>query len=148
MKVNSTNVSPAFNAMSWLALAGGVLVYLTGLWRSDMALNEKGYYFAVLLSGLFTSVSLQKTVRDRIEGIPVSQTYYISCVVSFVISVLLLASGLWNAVLLPSEKGFYGIAFFLCLFGAIAVQKNVRDNHSPMSDIISKKINEQSSTEE
>ncbi|WP_428945863.1 inner membrane protein YiaA [Pantoea sp. FN060301] len=116
MNVNSTNTSPAFNFMSWLALVGGVVVYLIGLWRSDMALNERGYYFSVMLLGLFASVSLQKTVRDRIEGIKTSHIYYIACVASFAIAILLLAIGLWNATLLPSEKGFYAIAFFLCLF--------------------------------
>ncbi len=39
----------------------------------------------------------------------------------------LLVVGLWNATLLLSEKGFYGLAFFLSLFGAVAVQKNIRD---------------------
>ncbi|MEA1063298.1 inner membrane protein YiaA [Erwinia sp. HR93] len=128
MKTNTAKTSSAFNAMSWLALVGGIVVYLVGLWRSDMALNERGYYFAVMLLGLFASVSLQKTVRDRMEAIPTSHIYYVSCVVSFVISIILLAVGLWNATLLPSEKGFYAIAFFLCLFGAIAVQKNIRDS--------------------
>jgi hypothetical protein len=36
--------------------------------------------------------------------------------------------GLWNATLLPSEKGFYAFAFLLAIFGAIAVQKNTRDS--------------------
>ncbi|HDR2162659.1 TPA: hypothetical protein QCG56_004831 [Enterobacter cancerogenus] len=130
MNTVKTTTSPAFNFMSWLALAGGVIVYILGLWRSDMELNEKGYYFAVMILGLFASVSLQKTVRDRIEGILTSNIYYISCVASFAISIILLAIGLWNADLLPSEKGFYAIAFFLCLFGAISVQKNVRDNQA------------------
>lgn len=128
MKSNVKTSSPAFNIMSWMALVGGILVYLIGLWRSDMMLNEKGYYFAVMLLGVFSSISLLKTVRDRIEGILTSQIYYVSCVASFAISIILLAIGLWNADLLPSEKGFYAIAYFLCLFGAIAVQKNVRDN--------------------
>ncbi len=26
-----------------------------------------------------------------------------------------------------AKKGFYGLAFFLSLFGAVAVQKNIRD---------------------
>jgi uncharacterized membrane protein YiaA len=35
--------------------------------------------------------------------------------------------GLWNATLLPSEKGFYAFAFLLAMFGVITVQKNTRD---------------------
>lgn len=128
MKAVSANTSTAFSFISWMALVGGVVVYLIGLWRSDMQLNERGYYFAVMILAIFSSVSLQKTVRDKMENIPTSHIYYLSCMGSFAISVILLALGLWNADLLPSEKGFYGIAFFLCLFGAIAVQKNVRDN--------------------
>ncbi|HDJ1438728.1 inner membrane protein YiaA [Serratia rubidaea] len=123
----TTNTSPAFVMMSWLALLGGVVVYLIGLWRAGMELNEKGYYLAVILLALFSAISLQKTVRDRMDNIPTTHLYYISCVVAFIASVLLLAIGLWNATLLPSEKGFYGMAFFLSLFGAISVQKNVRD---------------------
>ncbi|WP_235428102.1 inner membrane protein YiaA [Xenorhabdus khoisanae] len=117
----------AFNLISWIAVIGGIGVYLAGLWRSDMQLNEKGYYFAILLLGLFSSISIQKTVRDKIDNIPTTQTYYIACVITFFASIALMAIGLFNADLLPSEKGFYGIAFFLCLFGSIAVQKNIRD---------------------
>ena len=36
--------------------------------------------------------------------------------------------GLWNATMLPSEKGFYAFAFLLAIFGAITVQKNTRDD--------------------
>ncbi len=52
---------------------------------------------------------------------------YQELVRTFLISVALLLVGLWNATLLLSEKGFYGLAFFLSLFGAVAVQKNIRD---------------------
>jgi uncharacterized membrane protein YiaA len=53
--------------------------------------------------------------------------YFGLCWLSLILSVLLLAVGLWNATLAPSEKGFYAMSFLLSLFGAIAVQKNVRD---------------------
>ncbi len=43
------------------------------------------------------------------------------------LAVALLAVGLFNATLANSEKGFYAMAFLLALFGAVAVQKNVRD---------------------
>ncbi|NHL58292.1 hypothetical protein G6X41_12060, partial [Staphylococcus aureus] len=42
-----------------------------------------------------------------------------------------LVIGLWNATLLLSGKGFDGLAYFLSLFGAVAVQKNVRDGGDP-----------------
>ncbi len=120
--------SNAFIAASWVALGTGMLGYIIGLWRSDMLLNEKGYYFTVLMFGLFAVVSLQKSVRDRLEGLPVTDIYYSICWVATILSILLLIIGLWNATLLPSEKGFYAFAFLLGLFGAIAVQKNTRDS--------------------
>ncbi len=54
---------------SWIALGAGALGYLIGLYRAQMQLNEKGYYFTVLMFALFAVVSLQKSVRDRLEGI-------------------------------------------------------------------------------
>ncbi|ECI2765071.1 hypothetical protein CK164_23795, partial [Salmonella enterica subsp. enterica] len=33
----------------WIALVGGIVTYLLGLWNAEMQLNEKGYYFAVLV---------------------------------------------------------------------------------------------------
>ncbi|GAB3911051.1 inner membrane protein YiaA [Larkinella knui] len=120
--------SAAFVGASWVALGTGMLGYLIGLWRSDMLLNEKGFYFTVLMFGLFSVVSLQKSVRDRLEGFPVTDIYYGLSWFSTLLSIALLTIGLWNATLLPSEKGFYAFAFMLGLFGAIAVQKNTRDN--------------------
>ncbi|WP_341888442.1 inner membrane protein YiaA [Variovorax sp. YR752] len=117
----------AFVAASWAALIIGAIVYLVGLWNAAMQLNEKGYYFTILMYGLFSAVSLQKTVRDRLEGISVTGIYFGLCWVSLLLSVGLLAVGLFNASLAASEKGFYAMAFLLSLFGAVAVQKNVRD---------------------
>jgi uncharacterized membrane protein YiaA len=117
----------AFVGASWTALLVGALVYFYGLWNAKMALNEKGYYFVLLMYGLFSAVSLQKSVRARLEGIPVTGIYFGLCWVSLAISVLLLAISLWNAAYIPSEKGFYAMAFLLSLFGAVAVQKNTRD---------------------
>jgi uncharacterized membrane protein YiaA len=93
-----------------------------------MLLNEKGYFLTLLLYGLFSAVSVQKVVRDRMEGIPVTDLYYGICWASAIISMGLLVIGLWNAPLWLSEKGFYAIAYFLSLFAVIAVQKNTRDS--------------------
>ena len=122
--------SNAFIAASWVALGAGMIGYIVGLARAEMLLNEKGYYFTVLMFGLFAVVSLQKSVRDRLEKLPVTDIYYGICWFGTLLSIALLAVGLWNATILPSEKGFYAFAFLLALFGAISVQKNTRDNMS------------------
>jgi uncharacterized membrane protein YiaA len=120
--------SNAFIAASWIAMGAGIIGYLVGLARAEMLLNEKGYYFTVLMFGLFAVISLQKSVRDRLEGFPVTDIYYGICWFGTILSIALLTIGLWNATILPSEKGFYAFAFLLGIFGAIAVQKNTRDN--------------------
>jgi uncharacterized membrane protein YiaA len=117
----------AFVGASWAALLVGGATYLLGLWNGQMQLNEKGYYFTLLMYGLFSAVSLQKSVRDRLEGIRVTGIYFGLCWVSLGLSILLLAVGLWNAALAPSEKGFFAMSFVLSLFAAVAVQKNTRD---------------------
>lgn len=117
----------AFVSASWSALFIGMVSYCIGLWNVDMMLNEKGYYFTILLFGLFSVVSVQKSVRDRQEGVPVTDIYYGISWFTTIASIVLLVIGLWNADLELSEKGFYGMSFALALFGVVAVQKNVRD---------------------
>ena len=119
--------SNAFVGAAWAALCIGILAFLIGLWNASMLLNEKGYYLTVLLYGLFSAVSLQKSVRDQLEDIPVTAIYFGLCWASVIIAIVLLSVGLWNATLALSEKGFYAMAFVLSLFAAITVQKNTRD---------------------
>ncbi|GAB5473465.1 MAG: inner membrane protein YiaA [Maribacter sp.] len=119
--------TPAFVSASWMALLIGMVSYCIGLWNAYMELNEKGYYFTILLFGLFSVVSVQKSVRDRQEGMPVSDMYYGISWFTTIASITLLVIGLWNADLALSEKGFYAMSFTLSLFAAVAVQKNTRD---------------------
>ena len=56
------------------------------------------------------------------------RSYYGLCWFSLITALSLLTIGLYNAQLLLSEKGFYGMAFALALFAAAAVQKNTRDS--------------------
>jgi uncharacterized membrane protein YiaA len=89
--------SGAFVGASWTALLLGAGAFLAGLWNAQMALNEKGYYLTLLLYGLFAAVSLQKSVRDKVEGIRVSNMYFGLCWISTASAILLLGVGLWNA---------------------------------------------------
>jgi uncharacterized membrane protein YiaA len=116
-----------FVAASWLSLGTGLVAYVAGLWNAHMALDEKGLYLTMLMFGLFAAVSLQKTVRDRMEGLPVTGLYVGLCWGALLACLALLATSLWNSGLPADEQGFYAMAFVLSLFSTVAIQKNVRD---------------------
>jgi uncharacterized membrane protein YiaA len=124
---NPFKPTAAFIGASWFALLSGVTGYCIGLWNANMELNEKGYYFTILLFGLFAVISVQKSVRDRAEGLAVTDLYYGLSWFATIAAMILLTIGLWNAGIARSEKGFYAMAFCLSMFSAITVQKNTRD---------------------
>ncbi|MBL4710147.1 MAG: YiaA/YiaB family protein [Flavobacteriales bacterium] len=128
--------TPAFIGAAWLALGIGIISYCIGLWNASLALSEKGYFFTLILFGLFSAISVQKCVRDRVEGIDVTDIYYGISWFTTITSLILLCIGLRNAEMELSEKGFYGISFAFALFAAVAVQKNTRD-----MKIINKNLN-------
>ena len=123
----SNQPSMAFVFVAWTALCAGVLAFLIGLWNAELIFNEKAYYFTLLMFGLFAAVSVQKAVRDRDEGVPVTDVYFGIAWVAAIMAVLLLTLGLWNSPLALSEKGFYAMAYLLSMFAAVTVQKNTRD---------------------
>ena len=119
--------SPVFVIMSWAGLAAGAAAFLIGLWNSELPRNEQGFFFTVLMYGLFAAVTVQKSVRDKAEGVRVNNMFYGISWFSAILATLLLALGVFNAELALSEKGFYVMSYLLALFGAITVQKNARD---------------------
>lgn len=141
--MNSTQPTKAYFLTSIIALITGVSAFGIGLVNATMALNEKGYYAAILTFGLFAFVSLQKSIRDEMENIPTSRPYMMMCWLAAIIAIGLLAIGLYNAELLLSEKGFYAMAFVLSGFAAITVQKNVRDKAAAKGEDIAPEAAEQ-----
>lgn len=123
------NLKPtsAFKLSAIASLVIGMGAYLIGLYNATLLLNEKGYYLIILLYSLFAAVSLQKVVRDKQQGLPISKPYTMICWISLAIAIAILAIGLFNADMLLSEKGFFAMAYTLSLFSAITVQKNIRD---------------------
>lgn len=118
----------SFTGAAWVVLAIGVVSFLVGIVRVDtLALSEKGFYVAVLALGLYAAISLQKTVRDKAEGLPVSQMYWTISWGALALAIVLLIIGLYNSELQLNEKGFYGLAFTQSLFAIIVIQKNARD---------------------
>ena len=55
LKVYNQKPTSAYVGASWAALLIGITSYCIGLWNVEMQLNEKGYYFTVLMFGLFSA---------------------------------------------------------------------------------------------
>lgn len=135
MNMNDVNISGSYKAATLACLVASVSAYLIGLWNAQMELNEKGYYLICLLFGLFSAISLQKVIRDKAEGLFVSEKYKAICIVATGAAIALFLIGLWNATLLLSEKGFYIMAFLLALFSSATMQKNERDQAHIRRDV-------------
>jgi uncharacterized membrane protein YiaA len=124
MKDNQT-----FYITSWAALVIGIAAYLIGLWNAELEPAIKGYYFTVFTFGLYAAVSIQKTVRDKIDKIPVSEIYYGISWAAILMALSLFGVAIYqNDNLALSEKGFYTISYIMSLFACVVVQKNVRDS--------------------
>ncbi len=67
--------STAYRYASFITFCVGGCGFLLGLWNAQILLSEKGFYLAVFLLGLFSAVTLQKTVRDKEEGLAVNKTF-------------------------------------------------------------------------
>jgi uncharacterized membrane protein YiaA len=87
-------------------LLAGAVGFMIGLWNANIPLHEKGYYFVILLYGLFSAASLQKTYVINWRIFLLTAIYYGLCWVSMAVCIVLLLISLWNADMLMSEKGF------------------------------------------
>ena len=93
-----------------------------------MQLDGKGYFFTLLMYGLFSAISVQQSVRDRLDGIPVTNIYNGLASISVMLCLLLTTIGLWYSSITLAEKGFYAMAYLLSIFAAITVQNQSRDS--------------------
>ena len=117
----------AFVGASWVALVIAIGAFGIGLWNAKLDPSEKGFLGTLLLLGLFSAIAVQKSVRDRAEGVPVTSIFLGLSWAMVLTSLVLTGTALANAPLELSEKGFFGLGFTMALFAVVAVQKNVRD---------------------
>jgi uncharacterized membrane protein YiaA len=122
----------AFVALSWIAALAGVVLYGSMLFNSSaLTWSDKNFFTAILVFAVYAAISVQKIVRDRLEGVPFTNLYYGVSWLAVIVAIGLFVNGLFNVNISLSERGFYGMAMLLTLFGAIAIQKNTRDLAAP-----------------
>jgi uncharacterized membrane protein YiaA len=122
----------AFVTLSWIAALAGVVLYGSMLFNSSaLTWSDKNFFTAILVFAVYAAISVQKIVRDRLEGVPFTNLYYGVSWLAVIVAIGLFVNGLFNVNISLSERGFYGMAMLLTLFGAIAIQKNTRDLAAP-----------------
>lgn len=52
---------------TWGVVVIGLLSYCIGLWNSSMELNEKGYYFSILLMGIYAVIFYRKLLEIKLK---------------------------------------------------------------------------------
>jgi uncharacterized membrane protein YiaA len=122
--------SAAFVGAAWLSLLVGSVGCTVGLWNAPLTGIDKAAGFILLMYGLFSAVSVQKSIRDRLDGIPVTTIFY---GLSWVSLFLCIACMTWALTFTletvnAAGRGFYAMGYLMSLFAAITVQKNTRDS--------------------
>ncbi|WAD30139.1 inner membrane protein YiaB [Citrobacter braakii] len=111
--------------LPWILFFSGALIYVIGLWRACPLLSSKGYFFAVLMTGMFVTY-----VYQRAENLKQNDEHFVSvCQMVALITVGVLLVGVLNIPLSPLEMGLFPVAFFVCLWGQILLLRlqNTRD---------------------
>lgn len=102
-----------------IALPVGILVYATGLWPICPTLSEKGYYIALLALGLFSVVVYVHLRRHQCFSAKM-KTW---CQLMLLVSMGLLAVGLWNEPITLSQRLIYFIAWVISLIAMTVCSK-------------------------
>ncbi|MEG0802668.1 MAG: inner membrane protein YiaB [Citrobacter sp.] len=109
--------------LPWIIFLSGALMYVIGLWQACPLLSGKGYFFGVLMTGMFVGY-----VYQWAENLNLNDERFVSvCQMVALITVGLLLVGVWNAPLSPLEKGLYPVAFFMCLLGQVLLMRSTEN---------------------
>ena len=119
--------SVLYYLFAWIALFGGVTVFMLALFNRDFLFYQKAFYLTVLALGTFSMWSTLECIRNKGEGIPVTGTFQTVCWLMLIKSSILLGIGLWYTTLSVLEIGFFSLSYFCSLFGVICIQKLNRD---------------------
>ena len=106
--------------LPWILFLSGILTYSIGLWRACPLLSGKGYFFGVLMTGMFVTYAYQRAVNLNQND----ERFASVCQMVALITAGLLLVGVWNAPLAPFEIGLYPAAFFVCLMGQFLLQRS------------------------
>lgn len=123
----SLKPSPVFIGASWLVMAFAAIAFTLVLYDLATETTVKGFYAMVVLFAMFGVVALSKSVRDKVEGIPVSPAFYGLSFAAVAIPAVALILMLIFSDFAIATRWLIFICAVLLVYATAAVQKNIRD---------------------
>lgn len=125
--------SPAFLGAAWTATIAGLGVFLFATYNATGLSPEGKWLLASLaLWGLFGTVALSKSVRDREADLRLTWHFLLLSWLSALLPVGFLAVYLLTVDLPDVNKALFFVSYLLALFGTASVSKAVRDDAEAM----------------
>lgn len=119
----------AWIMQTWIFFAIALIFSTYGVFSLD---NIGGWIRGFMLFGIFstitTSFTLSKTIRDNKDKKVDTSAWIMQTWVTFGISVLMTAGGLYNMAADVQTKGFITVSFLFALSSAFTLAKTIRDN--------------------
>lgn len=118
----------AWIMQTWIFFGIALLFSTYGLFT----LHIDGWVRGFMLFGIFSTISasftLSKTIRDNKDKKVDSSAWIMQTWITFGISVLMTAGGLYSLVSDQTTKGFISVSFLFALSSAFTLAKTIRDN--------------------
>lgn len=92
-----------------LALSMGILLYLVCIWLGCPQLEDKAYFLAMLVMGVFAIAANRQAADARFAG---------QCRLVLLLASGLLLVGVWNMPLALTYECLVVAAWFACMYGA------------------------------
>lgn len=119
----------AWIMQTWIFFAIALIFATYGVFSLN---NIEGWAKGFMLFGIFstvaTSFTLSKTIRDNKEKQVDTSAWILQTWVTFGISVLMTAAGLFYLTADTQTKGFITVSFLFALSSAFTLAKTIRDN--------------------
>lgn len=105
----------------------GAVSFAAALYHVTAPAETKAFYVLTILFALFGVVALSKSIRDRVEHIPVNPVFYGLSYVAVLAPATFLAAILYYCDYAADTKWLIFASATLMAFAAASIQKNIRD---------------------
>ena len=118
----------AWIMQTWIFFGLALLFSTYGVFTLAIDGWAKGFILFGIFSSISTSFTLSKTIRDNKDKQVDTSSWIMQTWITFGISILMTAGGLYNMVATPETKMFIVVSFLFVLSSVFTLAKTIRDN--------------------